>query len=202
VTHEREEVVQHSSVVATIPSGTISDDLALVQAARENGEAFGILYERYLTRIYAYLRARTATNDDADDLTQQVFLQALQALPQYREQRGTLVVWLFGIARNAATDFYRRRRHTIAWHDIPEAAQPSEDSDLDAKLIYREELGHLHRLLGGLKPEAREVLALRFAARLSVAEVAAVVGKSEAAIKKQLTRTVRTLKEQYHDDTR
>ena len=60
------------------------DDEALVEAARRDPEAFGVLYQRYLPQIYRYLRARTGNADDAADLAQQVFLKALAALPGYR----------------------------------------------------------------------------------------------------------------------
>jgi RNA polymerase sigma-70 factor (ECF subfamily) len=182
-------------------AGAVGDDAALILAARENPAAFGVLYERYLDRIYAYLRARTDTEEDAADLTQQVFLRALAALPQHRGQRESFAAWLFRIAHNAAIDAHRRLRPTITWQGVPERLHPRSGDDLDMKLVRQEAMVRLHALLGTLKTDTREVLALHYAARLTVAEVAAVVGKSEAAIKKQLSRAIRTLKERYDDDT-
>jgi RNA polymerase sigma-70 factor (ECF subfamily) len=170
-------------------------------AACEGPAAFETLYERYLDRIYAYLRARTATEEDAADLTQQVFLRALAALPRRRGHEESFAAWLFRIAHNAAVDFHRRQRQTITWNLLPEGLQPRHEDDLAAGMVRQEAMARLHALLGTLKPDTREILALHYAGRLTVAEVAAVVGKSEAAIKKQLTRTIHTLKERYHDDT-
>ena len=65
----------------------LSAEAALVRAAQEDLTAFAPLYERYRDRIYAYLRTRTRSAEDAADLTQHVFLQALDALPRYRPQR-------------------------------------------------------------------------------------------------------------------
>lgn len=73
--------------------------------------AFAMLYHRYFERIHAYLRSRTGDAEDAADLTQQVFLQALDALPRYRHGRVPFAAWLFRIAHNVAIDHHRRRRH-------------------------------------------------------------------------------------------
>jgi RNA polymerase sigma-70 factor (ECF subfamily) len=82
---------------------------------------------------------------------------------------------------------------------VPEALQPLAEGDLDDQVLHDEALAQLRLALQTLNASAREVLALHFAAGLTVAETAAVVGRSEAAVKKQLTRTLHALKERYHD---
>lgn len=178
------------------------DDAPLVRAAQEDRAAFAALYDRYVDRIYAYLRARTGTAEDAADLTQQVFLQALEALPRYRSGPAPFAAWLFRIARNSAITFRRRHPQTVAWDLVPEALQPVAGDDLAVGLVQRERLGRLRTLFGALDAPTRELLVLRFTARLTVAEIAAVIGVSEGATKMRLIRALRTLKEQYHDDTR
>jgi len=175
-----------------VPAAAL-DDAILVEAARRQVSSFEPLYERYRDRIYAYMRLRTRRTEDAADLTQQVFLQALGALAQYRPQRGTFAAWLFRIARNVATDDARRRRVTIAWDLVPEALQPLAGDDPEAATLHTEALDRLRRVLAACPPPTRELLALRFTAGLTSAEIAAVVGKSEAAVKKQLTRIIQTL---------
>lgn len=86
------------------------DEPSLIQAARLDPKAFGLLYQRYLTSIYRYLRARTPNEQAAADLTQQVFLKALASLPKYRPRGLPFAAWLFRIARNTAIDRYRRSR--------------------------------------------------------------------------------------------
>ncbi len=191
--------------VATLSRGrcvdadaSVLDDAILVEAAQRQASAFAPLYDRYRDRIYAYLRLRTLQAEDAADLTQQVFLQAFGALAQYRPQRGTFAAWLFRIARNVATDEARRRRVAIAWDLVPEALQPRADDDPEAAILHAEALAHLRVVLAACPPSTRDLLALRFTAGLTSAEIAVVVGKSEAAVKKQLTRIVQTVKEQYH----
>ncbi|HLJ80281.1 MAG TPA: sigma factor, partial [Ktedonobacterales bacterium] len=99
------------------------DEAALIQAAQRDLAAFGPLYARYVDRIYTYLCTRMGSvrSDDAADLTQQVFLRALDALPRYQPRDGVSVAaWLFRIARNAATDWQRRLRPTLSWEAVPE----------------------------------------------------------------------------------
>lgn len=177
-----------------------SDEAAWIASAREDPEAFAPLYHRYRDRVYAYVRSRTDNDDDATDLTQQIFLRALDALPRYRGRRGVFVAWLFRIARNAVTDHYRRQRTTVTWDFVPAALLPASGQNLEAETLQQEALIRLRTLLGALDTETRELLALRFGARLTIGEIAAVLGKSEAATRKKLARTLRTLADQFEGD--
>jgi len=191
-------------MISVLPSEpgtrTLGDEAAIVRAAQDDPTAFGVLYHRYLGHVYAYVHARTSTADDAADLTQQIFLQALDALPRYRE-RGTFAAWLFRIAHNMVSNFHTRRRGTVPWDLLPEALHPHAACDVEDITLRRETVTKLHALLSALDPQKREILALRFAAQLPVADIAAVIGKSKAATEKQLARTLHLLQEQYDDDT-
>lgn len=173
------------------------DESVLIRAAQADPAAFDALYRRYLGRVYWYLRARLPEAGDADDLTQQVFLHALEALPRYRDRGVPFSAWLFRIARNTSIDAHRRRRPVIPWTRAPVVAQRGTEQDPEARVLQREELHRLRAILATLRPEQCELLALRFAAGLTAHEIAVVVGKSEAAIKKRLARTMHVLKEQY-----
>ncbi len=181
------------------PPAAVPDDAALVRAAQDDPAAFGQLYQVHRDRVYWYLLARTGNAEDAADLTQQVFLKALDALPQYRPQRGPFVAWLFGIARNAATNFQRRSVPTVAWDYPTGEIRPIMAQDLEDAVLRRESLDQLRRLCAALDPAKQELLALRFVAGLTSAEIGAVIGASEAAAKKRLTRILQSLKEQYRD---
>jgi len=192
--------------VSALPFGleydAANDEATLIRTAQQDPAAFGVFYHRYRQRIYAYMRARTSNADDAADLTQHVFLQALDALPRYRVRRVPFAAWLFRIAHNAATDFHRQRRTTLTWDLLPEALQPLAEHDLDAGVLQREDMALLHALLRALDQGTRELLVLRFSGRLTIAEIAAVIGKGEAATQKKLFRTIQTLQERYHERTR
>ncbi len=177
-----------------------TDEADLIRMAQEHPSAFASLYQRYLPRVYNYVRARLESDEDAADLTQQIFLQALDALPAYQPRGAPFAAWLFQIARNAVTDLYRRRKTIVSWDSLHGMvlALP-EQQDMDARLVHQERLARLKTLLARLNPAQRELLALRFAAGLSARQIALVVGKSPAAVKKQLTRLLHTLKEQYRE---
>lgn len=175
------------------------DEVALIAAAQAYPVAFGALYRRYLPRVYRYLRAHVAVAEDAADLTQQVFLRALDALPAYRPTGAPFAAWLFRIARHAAIDAARQRMPMLDTAVLPEALHPVDACGPEGETIRRESLDQLAGLLRGLDPAKRELLTLRFAGGLSATEIAAVVGKQPEAVKKQLTRILQALKEQYRD---
>jgi len=189
----------HEPAALPIPAGAL-DESELIRAARADPGAFQAIYERYADRVYRYLLTRSRSPDDAADLLQQVFLRAMDALSQYRPEKGPFVAWLFGIARNAATDFQRRSRPTVSWDMVPESFLAGR-TDLEAEVLRRDDLARLAALVGTLDPARRELLVLRFVAGLTVPEIAAVIGKREAATKKQILRTLQSLKERYHDRT-
>jgi RNA polymerase sigma-70 factor (ECF subfamily) len=176
------------------------DEAELVTAAQLDPPAFDALYRRYLPRVYRYVRAQVSNAEDAADLTQQIFLQALDALPSYHARGLPFAAWLFRIARHAIIDNYRRHKAgTVALEAIPEALHPVAGNDPLTVLLEWERGQYLYEILNSLDSHKRELLMLRFAGQLSANEIAAVVGKSPAAVQKQLTRILAELKGQYHD---
>lgn len=184
---------------ATKAAEVWDDERVLVQAARTDRAAFGVLYQRFYPQVYRFLHARLDGVEEAADLTQQVFVRALTALPGYRERGLPFAAWLFRIARNAAIDAARRQRHASAQGHLPDGASAGDTGDPERHALRHEAMDRLQVLLRGLDPERRDLLALRFAAGLTAREIAAVVGGGEAAVQKRLARTIRTLKEQYDD---
>ena len=180
------------------------DEAEVIQAAQQDLAAFGPLYARYVDRIYTYLRTRTgrARDDEAADLTQQVFLRALDALPRYQPRAGVSVAaWLFRIARNAATDWQRRQRKIIPWQAVPEDLHPRSPESAEDDVLRRDDIADVQHLLGTLDEQTREAIVLRFTAELSLAEIGVVLGASEDAVRKRITRALHTMKERYHDNT-
>lgn len=183
---------------------TRDDEAVLIQAAQHDLSAFGPLYAHYVDRIYTYLRTRTgpARAEDTADLTQQVFLRALDALPRYRVRDGiSFAAWLFRIARNAATDWQRREGRTVGWEAVPEEQHPAAPETADGALLRQDEVAEVHRLLATLDDATREAILLRFSAQLTLSEIGAVLGSSDEAVRKRISRALRTLKERYRDDT-
>ncbi|MBP7691419.1 MAG: sigma-70 family RNA polymerase sigma factor [Anaerolineales bacterium] len=166
------------------PAPAAGDEPSLVARAQRDPAAFTALYDRYVGRVYGYHLSRVGAPADAQDLTAQTFLTALEALPRYRE-RGAFAAWLFQIARSKAMDFFRRRRPQVSL-DLIEAMPAPAEAPLG-------ELEPLRALMRALPADERELLHLRYAADLKFGEIAAVTGQSEAAVKKAVYRLLARL---------
>ena len=188
-----------TGVRAVEPASTVAED-ALVAEAIARPEAFGALYELYMPRVYRYVRTKTASAEEAADVTQVVFVKAMSSLSKYRAGRGPFAGWLFRIAHNTAVDTHRRRKPSLNWDDLPESIAESGAESPEDLVLRRERLDRLRVLVRQLDTNKRELLALRFAAGLTSREIAAVVGKGEGAVKKQLFRIIASLKEQYVEE--
>lgn len=179
---------------------TPADEADVLAASAGDQEAFTRLYGRYMPPVYRYVRTRAATAEDAADLTQQVFLNAYRRLPEYRPGPAGFAAWLFRIARNAAIDASRRNRPAISWDAVPESlVPPVVEVGPEAAAVSAEAVARVRTVIARLDRRKQELLALRFAAGLSSRQIAAVVGKNEPAIKKQLWRLVLQLREELED---
>ena len=178
----------------------IHEEAALVRAARSDPSAFGALHLLYEDRMYRYMRSRTESAEDAADLTQQAFLQALDALPRYKERGLPFAAWLFRIARNVATDAHRRRKSALPWDMLPEALHPRAGQDPEQEALRGERRDTMRALLAGLPPEERELVTLRFVGGLKLEEIASVVGSRRSTVHRRLSAILRTLKERYGDE--
>ncbi|HVA88909.1 MAG TPA: RNA polymerase sigma factor [Chloroflexota bacterium] len=175
------------------------DDAALVEAAKQSPDAFGVLYERHVRSVFAFCYSKLQDGPLAEDLTSQTFLHALRALPRY-QQRGTpLKSWLFRIAANLITDRHRAQRPEQPLETPPpgydegvafEPADPKSEADLAAW----EQAEDFSRLIAGLTPEQRAVVRLRFVEGLPMADIAAQVGRTEGAVKMLLMRALQNLR--------
>lgn len=175
------------------------DESTLIETAKANPKAFGDIYERYVGRVYRYMHARAESDEDAEDLTQQVFLQALDALPRYRERGLPFAAWLFRISRNLANDSFRRKRATIPWQSVPHQLHPVDPTDYEHEALRRQDLDWIKPLIGQLHPEQRELIALRFLAGLTLSEIAKVVNRSQGTVQRQMVQVLQTLKERYKE---
>lgn len=151
-------------------------------AQRGDVDAIGKLYDQHQNAIFRYLWVRVGERPQAEDLTGEVFMRMLTALPNYRPT-APFRAWLYRIARNLLIDHYRKHGQTTT---VPlETAEPQPTSSADLLTLAEQNLT-LHQLqnaLSQMDETQREVVTLRFLAGLSLQETAAALEKTEAAIK-------------------
>jgi RNA polymerase sigma-70 factor (ECF subfamily) len=168
-----------------------------IEASKTDVRAFTPLYKMYVRPIYRYLYSRTRRRTDAEDLTSQVFLEAIQSLPRY-QHRGYFQAWLFSIAQHRVLNFYNRLPAVEEIDDTCEI-QSNVENPLNA-LAKDDEIRELQQQFSALSPDEQEVLRLRFVAELTYAEIGKVLGRSEDAVKKQTYRILERLKSQLENE--
>jgi RNA polymerase sigma-70 factor, ECF subfamily len=162
-------------------------EIDLVSNSSHDPQAFDELYRRYINRVYAYHLVRTSSREEAEDLTSQTFLAALEGLPGYRRE-GNFAVWLFGIARRKLADHYR---HPAA---LPLEMAETIDHLLEEDVDHKLRLDEVNRALLTMDPERVEALSLRVYGQLSSAEIARLLSKSEGAVRNLVYRALLDLR--------
>jgi RNA polymerase sigma-70 factor, ECF subfamily len=162
------------------------------RAQRGDRSALEDLYLIHFDRIYSYLHMSVGSRHDAEDLTTQTFVKMLESIGRFRWQSVPFSAWLFRIAHNLAIDHFRARRRWQPEEEIPEPPSAEENSAEEQALAS---IGHasLLELITRLSPEQREVLMLKFVFRFSNGEAAAILGKTEGAVKSLQHRALTAL---------
>jgi RNA polymerase sigma-70 factor (ECF subfamily) len=150
------------------------------------------LYLIHFDRIYSYLHMTVGSRHDAEDLTTQTFVKMLESIGRFRWRSVPFSAWLFRIAHNLAMDHFRARRRWQPEEEIPEPAGVEEDSAEEQALASIGDASLLE-LIADLSPEQRQVLTLKFVFRFSNGEAAAILGKTEGAVKSLQHRALATL---------
>lgn len=151
------------------------------RAQRGDKEAFTQLYESHFDKIYRYVVLMIGNKTEAEDVTQQVFLKALQSIPSFKWKGIPFSAWLFRIAHNQAVDHLRRKtkRASVPLNESLVSSGDSPHSATERKIDIEQLLAATRRLTEA----QREVISLRFSSELSIAQVARIMGKSEGAVK-------------------
>lgn len=178
--------------VAVADRQIIAPEESLVEAAAAGAQgAFAEIYQLHLSRIFRYLYYRTGHRQTAEDLTEQVFLKAWQAMPRYKSSGTPFVAWLFRIAHNLAVDHHRNKRETLALDELLEIEDKSPTAQ--QLLERREEASKLSAALAQLSRLEQSVIALRFVERLDHRTVATIIQKSETATRSIQSRALARL---------
>jgi RNA polymerase sigma-70 factor (ECF subfamily) len=163
------------------------DERSLIEASQRDPRRFAELYEANFERVYAYAAARVRDRAEAQDVTSEVFHQALENLDRFEWRGVPFAAWLYRIAANAIADRAGRAARERPLDEAEPAARVDlEETELRAKVF---------RLVKELPAEQAKVIEMRFAGGASVREVAKHLGRSEGAVKQLQYRGLQTLRD-------
>lgn len=177
----------------------ISDEAELVQRAMgHDPEAFGRLYDIHVDRVYRHIYYRLGNEQDAEDLTQQVFLKAWQAIPRYKKTASPFVAWLMTISHNLVVDSYRTRKDTAYLEAEILADGPASNPEQAAERTLEQQ--RLRRAILELSSDEQQVVILRFIEGFQFSEIASVLKKKEGNVRVILHRALAKLRNILEND--
>jgi RNA polymerase sigma-70 factor (ECF subfamily) len=172
----------------------INDENVLARAAQGDTEAFSVLYNRYVERIYSYIYYRTGNTLDAEDLTSRVFHRAIGHISTYTDRGVPFSAWLYRIAHNLVANWHRdnSRRNEVPLDDHLELPQRGDHPE--AALVKTQELEKLLSAIRNLPDDRQQIVILKFTQQMTNAEIAVIMARSEGAIKSLYHRTLLELR--------
>lgn len=165
------------------------------EAVRGDQQAFAGLYEAHFDRIFRYVYLKIGDREEAEDMTQQVFLHALKSITSFKFQGTPFTAWLFRIAHNQMVDHLRKKSRRPATVEIDDTV-PCNTNDPVRMTELNLSIEQLSRATQNLTQAQREVISMRFAGGLSIEEVARTMGKNPGAIKALQHAAVQALRKQ------
>ena len=190
---ESEAVASSQPVASTADPAALG---ALVDRARDGDpEAFGQLYDRFQPEIVRYLAHRVGDPDIAEDLAQQVFMKAWQAIPRYEARGVPFKAWLYRMAHNQMVDHFRTRKQTtdLDGIDVP------EEAEAETLVLAAEMSAALGQALGRLSEDHRQVLTLRFLMEKSAKEIGEIMGRKEVTVRGLQMRALQALRREIEE---
>jgi RNA polymerase sigma-70 factor, ECF subfamily len=166
-----------------------ADERLLIEAAQKDPACFAELYEINFERVYAYVVKRVRDRVETEDVTAEVFHQALANLKRFEWRGIPFAAWLFRIAANLISDRWQRSGREVADEVAVESAQASA-----AEIEDVERRATLYRLVDTLPAEQRRVVVMRFVEEKSIKEVAREIRKTEGAVKQLQFRALTNLR--------
>lgn len=166
-------------------------------SARSKEVDWEALYAKQLPRVYNFFRYRVGDGPVAEDLTATTFEKAWRGRKRYRDDLGAFSTWLFTIARNVATDYFRQRRQELALEDVPDLA---DTTSLEETVQRQDDLACLSSLLASLSARERELVALKYGAGLTNRAIAQQTDLSESNVGTILYRVVRRLRTEWEKE--
>ena len=169
------------------------EEKRLIDRAKRDPREFGALYDRHFQQIYRFVYSRVREQTAAEDVTSEVFIKALRAMPRYQDTGRPFAAWLYQIAVNAIADRYRTLRPTHAledFHDLSVGGPAIEE-----QAAQRDEIRRIWRLVEELPLQQRTALVLKFQEDMKIEDIAVAMGKTPGAVKLLIHRGVSRLRD-------
>ena len=162
---------------------SIPEDINLLvkNAVAGDAEVFGRLYDMYVERVYRHIFYRVGIVEDAEDLTQQVFMKAWKAIGRYKQTSSPFLAWLMRISHNLIIDFYRSRKDKVYFDTELAADDPDSSPERVAEVNFDQQ--RIRKAIVQLPGEQQRVIVMSFIEGFTCAEIASSMGKSEGAIR-------------------
>lgn len=178
-------------------SQTAATEKQLLDRIRSDKEAFLEIYDTYFQRIYNYAYYRTFNQSEAEEITSQTFLSALENIERFEYRDVPVLVWLYRIASNAVADYYRKQARDGRLH--LEQREADTSTEPETVVINRSEKEQLLQHLKTLPPAQQQAVVLRYLQNLSYREIAIIMDKTEGSVKQLLHRGLTGLRERMVD---
>ena len=172
---------------------SLNDERLLIQAAQSDPSRFAELYESNFNRVYAFVARRVKDREEAQDVTADVFHQALRNIGGFQWRGVPFAAWLLRIAANALADRWQRAARSV---EVPAEDGQIENEAGAAETAEVERRAMLFQLVDRLPDDQRLVVVRRFVDQKSIREIAVELGRSEGAVKQLQYRALETLREQ------
>lgn len=172
-----------------------ANDAELISRAKEDAAAFGVLYERYVNKIYQYIYYRVGNHQDAEDLTARTFFRALKHIGRYENRGAPVSAWFYRIAHNLVANWHRDQgRHpVVSLEAVPLSNSPDAPETV---ALVNEEQEQLFEAVRRLPADRQLLLVLKLVEHLSNAEIGAIMERTEGAIKSLYHRTLTALRQE------
>lgn len=159
-----------------------TENTLVERAVQRDRAAFATLYDNYVDRVYRHVYYRVSNQNDAEDITQEVFIKAWKAINKYKKTGAPFVAWILAIAHNLVVDYYRARKKFVS---LEEAKTSSENDETSPEAMTEASLNqsYIRDAILKLKGEKQRVILMRFIDGFSYGEIAQALNKSEGAVR-------------------
>jgi RNA polymerase sigma-70 factor (ECF subfamily) len=162
-------------------------EVSVQEFMKGNQDAFQDIYEHFLPKIYSFVFYKVHRKEVAEDICSEVFFKVVKKIHQFDVEKGTFSSWIYAIARNEVTDFFRAYSPS---QEISDAFEIPSDENVSYHVSLSLELERVEKYLKTLTAKQREILTLRLWEDLSYAEIADITGMSEGALKMSVARSL------------